>query len=190
MDKKELRAVYAAKRSELSADKIEMDSALIKDLLFSNVDFSKIETLHCFLPARGKNEINTWLILNNIFSEFSHIEVVTPVCDFENGALHTARLNRNTNLIDNKWGIPEPAVPEYISPEVIDLVLLPLLIMDKFGNRVGYGKGFYDKFLVNCRENVLKVGLSLFEPVNQISNIDLTDIPLDVAVTPSNVIFY
>lgn len=190
MNKKELRAIYAAKRSELNQEQIDFDSFSIRDLLFSNFDFSKLNTIHCFLPAKGKNEINTWIVLDYIRANYPHIKVVVPVCDFENGVLLTAKLDSNTPMVENKWGILEPAVPDFVNPKEIDSVLLPLLIMDNCGNRVGYGKGFYDKFLVECPDNVLKIGLSLFEPVEIISNVDLTDIPLNAAITPSQVIFY
>ena len=63
--------------------------------------------------------------------------------------------------------------------------MLPLLAFDKKGYRVGYGKGFYDRFLLNLKEDALKVGLSLFEVEDDlISDINSYDIPMDICVTP------
>jgi 5-formyltetrahydrofolate cyclo-ligase len=66
----------------------------------------------------------------------------------------------------------------------IDVVFVPLLAFDKNGNRVGYGKGFYDNFLAKCREDVIKIGLSFFEPEEIIDDVFKTDIRLDYCVTP------
>jgi len=65
------------------------------------------------------------------------------------------------------------------------VVIVPLLICDLNGYRLGYGKGFYDRFLSECRADVLKIGLNYFEPIAQIPGED-TDIPLDFLITPIN----
>jgi 5-formyltetrahydrofolate cyclo-ligase len=68
-------------------------------------------------------------------------------------------------------------------PTEIDLVLVPLLTFDKRGHRVGYGKGYYDKFLARCNPYVIKIGLNFYDPVDEISDINAFDIPLDFCVT-------
>ena len=69
-------------------------------------------------------------------------------------------------------------------PSEIDVVFIPLLCFDKHGNRVGYGGGYYDKFLTKTKSSCLKIGLSFFEPVDFIQGINMNDIPLDMCVTP------
>ena len=76
---------------------------------------------------------------------------------------------------------------EITEPDEIDLVLVPLLAFDQEGYRVGYGKGYYDKFLSQCREDVIKIGLSFFEPVDAISDINQFDMSLNYCVTPQQV---
>ncbi|MDY6994028.1 MAG: 5-formyltetrahydrofolate cyclo-ligase, partial [Pseudomonadota bacterium] len=66
----------------------------------------------------------------------------------------------------------------------INLVLCPLLAFDKKGFRVGYGKGFYDRFFQKCQPNAIKVGLSFEEAVEHIEDINQYDIPLNYCVTP------
>ena len=90
-------------------------------------------------------------------------------------------------LVKNSFGIAEPAGGETFSPDEIDLVLVPLLAFDERGYRVGYGKGYYDRFLSECREDVIKIGLSFFEPEEQIDDINQFDIPLNYCVTPQEV---
>jgi len=71
---------------------------------------------------------------------------------------------------------------------MIDAVLIPLLAFDNQGFRVGYGGGFYDRFLPACRPEALKVGLSFFDPVDVIEDKDQYDIPMDYCVTPTEII--
>lgn len=87
-------------------------------------------------------------------------------------------------LQTNRWGIPEPQEGVPTPTEKIDLVLIPLLIFDLSGHRVGYGKGFYDRFLTSVRSDCKKVGLSLYEPVKEIEDTTSGDILMNNCVTP------
>ena len=90
----------------------------------------------------------------------------------------------------NEWNIPEPINGISISTEQIDVVFIPLLAYDKTGNRVGYGKGFYDKFLAKCKPETIKIGLSFFESVESIIDVFEEDIRLDYCVTPKLIYKY
>ena len=70
------------------------------------------------------------------------------------------------------------------------MVLVPLLGFDERGHRVGYGKGFYDRFLAECNPKIQKIGLSLFEPVAQIDDTSDFDIPLDACITPNRIWYF
>jgi 5-formyltetrahydrofolate cyclo-ligase len=96
-------------------------------------------------------------------------------------------LTDSTKIIKNKWEIPEPERGITITPLMLDVVFIPLLGYDTFGNRVGYGKGFYDNFLKSCKPNILKIGLSFFKPIRKIQGIRPEDIPLDYCVTPKEI---
>ena len=91
----------------------------------------------------------------------------------------------DTNYQLNKYNIAEPVDGTIIVPEAIDMVLTPLLAFDANGYRVGYGKGYYDKFLAMCRPDVLKVGFSYFDPIDRIADVDEFDVPLDICITPN-----
>ena len=75
-----------------------------------------------------------------------------------------------------------------IMPETLDLVFVPLLAFDKTGQRVGYGKGFYDRFLAACRPDTIKIGLSLETSVAQVADVHEGDVVLDYVITPAGVI--
>lgn len=87
----------------------------------------------------------------------------------------------------NMFGIVEPDGNEVVEPEDIDMIIIPMLAFDRMGNRVGYGKGFYDRFLHRCKADCLKVGLSYFEPVEEISDVHAGDVRLDLCITPERV---
>ena len=95
--------------------------------------------------------------------------------------------DEQTSYKKNAFGIEEPVQAALINPAELDAVLVPLLISDTQGFRVGYGKGYYDRFLYNCRRDVLKIGFSYFEPVDQIDDIHQFDIPLSICVTPNKI---
>jgi 5-formyltetrahydrofolate cyclo-ligase len=92
----------------------------------------------------------------------------------------------NDSLITSAWGIlePNPQTCQKVPITDIDLVIIPLLAFDASGNRVGYGKGFYDRFLQDCRPDTLKIGVCLDEPVQRIDDVEAHDIPLDLCISP------
>ena len=71
-------------------------------------------------------------------------------------------------------------------PKKIDVVFVPLLAFDLEGNRVGYGKGYYDRFLKNCTSECIKIGVSFFPPEKKINN-DTLDVNLNYCVTPDKI---
>ncbi len=110
-----------------------------------------------------------------------------PRVDFEKDRLESIEFNSDTKLTFNKWQIFESAETKTVEPQLIDIVLVPLLCFDKKGFRVGYGKGFYDKFLENCRKDCLKIGLSYFPPIEEISDTHPKDVMLDYCITPDEI---
>jgi 5-formyltetrahydrofolate cyclo-ligase len=118
------------------------------------------------------------------------IKVVIPKVDIHGGQLAHYQYDQQIELIKNQYGIDEPKSGNQVTENEIDMVLIPLLAFDRKGYRVGFGKGYYDKFLSRCRKDVLKVGLSFFEPVDAIEDITGYDIPMDFCITPKeNFIF-
>ena len=112
---------------------------------------------------------------------------VLPRVDMLSNEMSGIIINGRTELVMNKWGIPEPSEGNEADPESIDLVLIPLLAFDLSGHRVGYGKGFYDRFLRNCRPDCIKAGLSFFGPVESIDDLNVFDRKMDLCITPERV---
>ena len=187
MTKSELRKIYLAKQKSLS-DKLRGEKSLqITNLFFQTFDLSSVQYLHCFLPIERTNEIDTNLIFQKIWRDFPQIETLVPRVNFQTNEIESLKLTPETNLVQNVWQIDEPADNELIETKKIDMVLVPRLCFDARGFRVGYGKGFYDKFLSKCRKDCVKIGLSFFPPAAEISDINEHDIALPYSITPDEV---
>jgi len=185
-DKKSLRQTYMARREALTSGQVAAFSQKICQSLIEFIIWNRIKVMHFYLPIINRNEVDTHPLI--IHSRTSHMDVliavpkVTPGEDFLNHYL----LKESTQLVANKWGIPEPVEATPVSVAQIDLVLVPMLAFDKAGNRIGYGKGHYDRFLAQCRPDTQKIGLSYFDPVDKIEVVS-TDIPMNAVVTPKSV---
>jgi 5-formyltetrahydrofolate cyclo-ligase len=187
MKKKELRKVYLDKRAALSRVQFSRGCSKIGGLLYGSFEWTGIKYLHHYLPILDSNEIDTSLILSHVISKNLSIKRIVPRVNKSALELEHLFLRKETILKTNKWGIPEPTGSETVPEDLIDLVIVPLLCFDKRGHRVGYGGGFYDRFLAKCRPDCIKIGVSLFDPVDQISDIHDGDVSLDFCVTPERV---
>lgn len=139
-----------------------------------------IKKVHAFLSIQKNNEPDVRPLFKQWWSQ--DIKLVVSKTDFKFKQMHHYYLNDQTELVENKMGIPEPANGEEASIEDLDLILVPLLVSDKEGYRIGYGGGYYDRLLKETK--ALKVGLSLSPPVDEILQREEWDIPLDYLITP------
>jgi 5-formyltetrahydrofolate cyclo-ligase len=181
MNKKELRLHYKNLRKKLSIDELEENSLAIANEVLQLPIWDKTY-YHVFLPIEEQKEVNTEYILHLLSGKDK--EIVVSKSDFETRKMSHFLLTDNTKIKKNEYNIPEPVNGLPVPSETIDVVFVPLLAFDVFGNRIGYGKGFYDKFLVECKPETIKIGLSFFEAVNQIDDIFESDVKLDYCVTP------
>lgn len=188
MLKATLRRQMLQKRQRYLSEEVDARSQQICRQFFRYFNLSAVRMLHVFLPMAHKNEVNTWYIIEQLRLNFPAIAVAVPVTDLANQTLTHYLLTPATTINQNKWGIPEPSGAKPVTERAIDMVLVPLLAFDEKGHRVGYGKGFYDRFLAVCRPDVLIVGLSLEEErMPLITDVHEADITLQFAVTPSQV---
>lgn len=180
MTKHELRKKYKALRKALSDQDIDNLSIKIANALLK-LDIWGQEFYHIFLPIEEQKEVNTEFILNILSGKDKNI--VISKSNFETFKMTHFLLTDNTKIKKNSYNIPEPVDGLEIANSKIDVVFVPLLAFDKNGNRVGYGKGFYDTFLSQCKPETIKIGLSFFEAEEQIEDVFKNDIKLDYCVT-------
>lgn len=179
--KSKLRKEYQASRNAKSSEEIEAESLLIANQLLK-MPIWDFENYHLFLSITEKKEIDTEPLLHILQGKDKNI--IISKSDFETREMRHFLLTDSTIIRKNEWNIPEPSGGIEIPSSTIDVVFVPLLAFDKEGHRVGYGKGFYDKFLSSCRPDVLKIGLSFFEAEEEIPGILASDVPMDFCVNP------
>ena len=181
--KKKLRLEYIKKRLSISDFERKLWSKEIANQCLKIPIWHK-NIFHIFLPIQKKKEVDTYPLVSLIRKK--NKKIIIPKI---NGLDLNHYLYESNILIQkNNLGIPEPLSGLKVKINLIEVVFVPLIIVDKLGNRVGYGKGYYDRFLKNCRDDVIKIGVSLFEPVKSISDITRNDVALNYAIT-SNGIF-
>lgn len=184
MLKKELRKKYKELRNQLDQDTIADQSLAIANRVLQLDVWNKIY-FHLFLTIEEQNEVDTEFILQILAGKDK--EIVVSKSNFDTFEMTHFLLTDNTKFRTNSYNIPEPIDGLEVPASKIDVVFVPLLAFDLNGNRVGYGKGFYDKFLSKCNTAVIKIGLSFFEAEDAISDVTNGDVQLDYCVTPNKI---
>ena len=187
MQKHEIRKHFTQKRSSLSAEKVNEFNSKIHSL-FEQFLPQEVKTVHIYLPIQSKAEIDTWPIIHELWSK--NIKVVVPIMDPNETKISSWQLTKETRLEKNAWNVPEPVQSTKVNNTEIDAIVIPLLAFDKRGYRVGYGKGYYDRFLSSLDKNVLKIGLSFFSPIDRIDDLGSYDDTLDYCITPEKIIHF
>lgn len=185
MTKKELRKKYKELRNDLSFDAIEDLSLQIANNALK-LPIWNFENYHIFLSIHEHKEVQTDYLLHILNGKDKN--VIVSKSDFETRTMNHVLLTDNVTIKKNEWNIPEPQNGFSVADNQIDVVFVPLLAYDVFGNRVGYGKGFYDLFLSKCKPDVVKIGLSFFDPEKLIEDVFLEDVRLDYCITPDTIV--
>lgn len=185
VDKNTLRKVYLEKRLSLSQQEYESRNHQLLEHLMSLLNFTQVKFLHTFLAMIDKKEVNTFSIIKTVRGLNPDILIAVSKT-LPKGDLAHYLLNERTSIKVNNWGIPEPVEGEAADISKIDLVLVPLISFDKEGHRIGYGKGYYDRFLKKVPQ-AKKIGLALTPPLDHIPYSDEMDVKLDACVSPFGV---
>ncbi|SFZ91220.1 5-formyltetrahydrofolate cyclo-ligase [Chryseobacterium limigenitum] len=186
MLKAELRKEYMQKRKALSSD----EAFLLSKKVFENlIEYFKPvsgQKVHVFIPIEKFKEIDTQIFIDYFLSR--NIRVFVP--KIVEAKLISVEIFNDTQFEINHWDISEPF--SSVDSKVLDFnyVITPLLYCDKKGNRVGYGKGFYDEFFQSISPESIKIGVNYFNPDEFIDDVWENDIPLDYLVTPTDVLSF
>ncbi|MGA9211628.1 5-formyltetrahydrofolate cyclo-ligase [Kaistella sp.] len=186
MKKSEIRKLYLEKRKGLSKDEVQNLSEEIFNQFIFYFKPSENQLVHLFLPIKKLNEMDTNIFINYFFK--NKIRVFVP--KIVENKLISVELKENSVLIENLWGILEPESNEDSGEKDFEFVITPLLYCDAKGNRVGYGKGFYDDFFKSIHSKTLKIGINYFSPQEKIDDVWKEDIPLDYLVMPTEVLSF
>lgn len=184
MTKNELRKKYKKLRNDLSLETIEDLSLKIANQTLK-LPIWNYENYHVFLSIEEHKEVQTDVLLHILSGKDKNI--IVSRSDFATRKMINILLTDNVIIKKNEWNIPEPQNGIPVENKIIDVVFIPLLAYDTKGNRIGYGKGFYDSFLADCKPDVIKIGVSFFDPETEISDTEPHDIRLDYCVTPDKI---
>lgn len=186
MTKAELRSEYIKKRKTLSDDEVLNFSVEIFNRFKNEFKTFSGQKVHCFLSISEKKEVDTRIFLNYFFESGCRVFVPKIV----DGKLISIEIFQDSELIKNTWGILEPESNSDSGEKDFDLIITPLLYCDSFGNRVGFGKGYYDGFFDRISNTSVKIGVNFFEPSLTVDNISEKDVPLDYLITPTAVLSF
>jgi 5-formyltetrahydrofolate cyclo-ligase len=186
MLKKELRKIYKSKRAGLSfQDRLKLDDLLL--IQFQKLPLPFIQTILSFYPLEERGEMDTFIITDYLSFTNPGIQVAFPKTNMDDCSMQAITVTDETEFEENDWSIPEPVSGTVLPPQAIDAVLVPMLAFDEKGNRVGYGKGFYDRFLQQCRTDCITIGLCYFDAVPLIEDAGNYDVTLNYCITPQRV---
>lgn len=181
MTKKEARTKYKNLRQNLTPEERDEKSCAIANQLLQLPIWDK-QYFHVFLSIEEHFEVDTEYILHILAGKDK--DILISKSDFENRTMTHYLLTDGTKIKKNPYNIPEPIDGIIVPDSKIDVVFVPLLAFDKVGHRVGYGKGFYDRFLSKCKPDVITIGLSFFEAEDEILDVNPNDFAMNYCVTP------
>lgn len=183
--KAELRAFYKQKREQLSDKEWARINRSVLQLVRGLKILQNKQVFHCFLSIEKSKEVDTRPIIEWLWGDKRR--VICSITNTVENSLRHVEIYPDTRLEVSSWGIPEPVNGIPVEIDQIEVVFVPLLVADKFGHRIGYGKGFYDRFLAGLGSNAIKIGLSSFAPISKIEDIESYDIPLDYLIYPNGI---
>jgi len=185
--KKEWRTHFQSQRLALTLEDRELRSLQLAQQYLSLFEKELPAVVHLFLPITSKAEIDTWIILKKINEAYPLVKTVTSVIADDQQSLETIEVRIDTPMLINSWGIPEPINRIHFPAKAVEEVLTPLLAADHKGYRLGYGKGFYDRFFENCSMSVVRTGLNFFPEIKEDLPHDAWDVKLHRLISPEGV---
>ena len=182
--KEALRRRLRSQRKSISEANFATWSATIVDLLQKQEEYRQANTIHCYVSMNKRREVNTHPLIQKMLEAGK--TVVVPQTQFKDHSLRHFKIPSFDDLTKNKWGVLEPEGGENVAIKELDLVVVPLVAGDRERNRIGYGGGFYDRFLsqVACP----KIGLCFEQNILSELPTEPFDIALDKIISEEGII--
>ena len=182
MKREELRKTILAQRDQLPQSFRTQASATIAERLWQLVESQKAQTLLFYVNFRS--EVETLRLMGRCLEAGK--TVAAPLTITEDSRLLAYGLtDLSVDLRPGLWNIPEPDLSRcpQIDPTSIDLVIVPGSVFDRHGGRLGYGGGYYDRFLCNKAPQALRVALCYAMQIVDNVPVEEHDIPAHYVVT-------
>jgi 5-formyltetrahydrofolate cyclo-ligase len=186
MVKSDIRKIFINARNDLSAAELsDMTEKIVNN--FRKVALQGAQVLMSYYPIPERKEFDVTICEKLLALENHNLRTALPKLLPDNETMQAVEVHKNSEFIINRYNIAEPVNNDIIEPQLIDVIFVPLLAFDTKGYRVGYGKGFYDRFLPKCAQDVVKIGFSYFDAIDAINDVDEYDVPLNYCITPTSV---
>jgi len=186
MIKNTVRKEFLQRRMNLPDNEWQQKTALIASN-FRKLTLPPVNYLLSYHPLINRHEFDVAVCEEMLKEQNLMMRVGWPKIHVDLPDMEAVLVEKDGLFIKNKFNILEPIGGAVIPPQQIDLIFVPLLGFDERGFRVGYGKGYYDRYLAQCRPEALKIGFSFFEAVEYIEDIDEFDVPLNFCITPHRI---
>ena len=184
MQKDKLRAVIKSERDQFSSKDLAQLSTLVTTNLLSAFQWKK-KRINVFLPIQQNKEIDLRDFIHKVTKLGGNICINRT--DFSKKIMTPIEFNPQLQIKNNKYGIPEPFDGKEVQINDIDIVIVPLLCFNANGHRLGYGGGFYDRFLKQTKSTCINIGVCHFAEPRTIKGIESTDMVMDFLVSPEGI---
>lgn len=185
MNKRELRQAYLQKRLALSQETRDRYSTQMITSYLETIAGRSIRYVHIYLPIIERGEFDTFRLMDSVSGIYPNVTFVIPKSNFKDHSLRHYLVNERLKLSKTRYGLTEPVSGEEADLKLIDEVIVPLLCVDRKGYRLGYGAGFYDRFLAGIDIKIRKIGFSFFKPLDYLP-VEPHDLPLDHVIFPED----
>lgn len=185
-DKKQIRKEIIKKRNSMRQDEIIEKSNLIMQKIFELDEFIKTDYIMCYMDFN--NEVKTDILINKCFE--LHKKVLIPcVILSENKIIASEIIDLECDLELCEYDIlaPKKSCIRKVNPKKIDIIIIPGVAFDKDLYRVGYGGGYYDKFLPQLRNDCLKIGVAFEMQIIDKVPKEQHDIKMDIIITENGI---
>jgi 5-formyltetrahydrofolate cyclo-ligase len=190
MKKSEIREKALAERKSWTQENFDLkNSELLNQIIAFMQPLPRNLMLMSFQSMEHTREVMTSPIHSLLTDEPFFHQLIFPKVEKNTSQLIPYLTDKKSKFEKSEWGILEPVEESAVrlQPKDVDIIFIPLLAIDIHGQRVGYGKGFYDRFLASTKPDLIKIGLSLKDPVEPIEDLNPFDIALDFAITTNSV---
>lgn len=197
INKSSLRKQALALRKGLSPDALQSRNttiqreaiALVKRALASSRPPSII---HCFIPIVKRNEPDVLTALMQFAEKASGIQIASPIANPQDYSMQQYLWQNEEQLVLGAYGIrePNPTLCQMVAPERTDIIFIPALLTNLEGHRIGYGAGYYDRFLPKLPSHCLKIAVGLLPLSHTAWEADPLDVKTDAWIGPEGLVSF
>jgi 5-formyltetrahydrofolate cyclo-ligase len=186
MIKSTVRKEFLERRMNMIEEDLQQQTALIA-FNFKKIILPPVRYLLSYNALATRREFDVAVCEDILKEQNPVMRIAWPKIHVDMLDMEAGLVEKDGLFIKNKFNILEPIAGDIVPPDQLDIIFVPLIAFDVRGYRVGYGKGYYDRYLAQCRPDARKIGFSFFDAVEYIEDIDEFDVPLNFCITPRSI---